>query len=334
MDFPDNASVPTPLISRRTVARTAAWAAPAIVLSSASPAFAVSGVNAGTILLGAAEYDITYDKPMAVSGTLVPSPGSSVPDDLRLTAAVSSGFAIVSQPVVSGATFTMTVSGPKSETTGTLTVSSPNYPAYVQATASVIQLVPGAISKGYHVLPLANNWSDYVSEDDTRWFNTSLIELTAAKLGATKPLLDLRFDFAGKAQKDNFGNTPLVAPRYLGGRPAEGLGRLDVVTEARVVSLQTLSGGKAIDPSHGVGVNIGGFSRTGPGFVVSGDQGVPMWMPNVDQYQNKITLHNKVFAFAPTSLPKGSMGIVEVIHTIHNQNRQAKIGFAFQYIYR
>lgn len=331
---------PSPLISRRTVARTAAWVAPAIVLSTASPAFAVSGEKiGGAILFDEAEYDITVGKTVTVTGTLVPSAGTALPGDLRLTATVSAGFAIVSGPSVTGTTFTVTLSGPKSAASGTLTVSSPNYPGYLTATVPVAQLAPGFIAKGYGLLPLANTWKETSSTDEIRWFEPTggMLAVAAANVSTAtvlRPWLDLRFylDHQNGAVKNNFGNTPFGAITRTGGRPGK-LATLSITTESQVIALQT-SNGSALNAASGVGTNIGSVSRSGPGWLVSSDADRGPFMPSTDQNGAKITLNNKIFAFLPSTLPKGAYGLIRIIHTVYDGGeKQARLGFEIQYRY-
>lgn len=340
MVSPANPADPTPLISRRTVARTAAWAAPAIMLTTASPAFAVSGQKiGGAILFDEDEYDITVGKTVTVTGTLVPSAGTALPDDLRLTAAVTTGFAIVSGPTVAGTTFTVTLSGPKSAASGTLTVSSPDYPSYLTATVPVAQLAPGFIAKGYGLLPLANTWRETTSTDDIRWFEPTggMLTVAAANVSTAtvlRPWLDLRFylDNQNGAVKDNFGNTPFGAITKTGGRPAK-LATVSITTESQVIAVQA-SNGAPLTPAVGIGTAIGTASTSGPGWLVSSDADRGPFMPSTDQNSTKITANNKVFAFLPSTLPKGAYGLIRIIHTVYDGNdRQAKMGFEIQYRY-
>ncbi len=341
MASPDGPLDPTtPLVSRRTIARTAAWAAPAIVLSSASPAFAVSGrETGGSILLDAAAYDITYGKTVTVTGRLVPASGTTLPGDLRLTATVPAGFSVVSGPTLTGTTFVLTLSGPKSAASGTLTVSSANHPSYLPASASLDQLAPGYIAKGYGLLPLANTWRETSSTDDTRWFEPTGGMLTVAAANVSKatvltPWLDLRFylDNQGGAVKNNFGNTPFGAITRTGGRLAT-LGTLTISTESQVVALQA-GNGSALSAASGVGTNIGNASMSGPGWLLSSDADRAAYMPSTDQSGAKITLNNKVFAFLPSTLPKGAYGLIRIVHTVYDAaGRQAKMGFEIQYRY-
>lgn len=341
MVSPDGPLDPTtPLISRRTIARTAAWAAPAIVLSSASPAFAASGtVTGGAILLDAAAYDITYGKTVTVTGRLVPTSGTTLPGDLRLTATVSAGFSVVSGPTITGTTFVLTLAGPKSAASGTLTVSSSNYPSYLSASASLDQLAQGYVAKGFGLLPLANTWRETTSTDDTRWFEPTGGMLTVAAANVSTPTvlrawLDLRFylDNQGGAVKNNFGNAPFAAITRTGGRPAS-LGTLTISTESQVVALQA-GNGSALSAASGIGTNIGNVSRSGPGWLVSSDADRAMYMPSTDQNGAKIALNNKVFAFLPSTLPKGAYGLIRIVHTVYDGgDRQAKMGFEVQYRY-
>jgi hypothetical protein len=340
MVSPDNPADPTPPVSRRTVARTAAWAAPAIILSTASPAFAASAEKVGgAILFDEAEYDITFGKTVTVTGALVPSAGTAVPGDLRLTATVSAGFSILSGPTVTGTTFTVTLSGPKSAASGTLTVSSTNHPSYLTGTVPVAQLAPGFIAKGYGLLPLADTWVETASSDEIRWFEPAagMLAVAATQVSTAtvlRPWLDLRFylDNQNGTVENNFGNAPFGAITRTGGRPLK-LGTVNITTESQVLALQANNGG-ALDAVSGVGTNIGNVSRSGPGWLVSSDADRAAFMPSTDQNGAKITQNNKIFAFLPSTLPRGAFGLIRIIHTVYDGgDRQAKLGFEIQYRY-
>jgi|GEM_PF-1465950 len=137
------------LISRRTVAKTAAWAAPAIALAAASPAHAASSGEVAMILFDADSYEVPALGTITITGTLVPAKGSKVPADIKFNVNFpgATGF-YGTPPVVSGTTFSMTVTAYSNATTATLRVSSSNYPAYTPGTTTVTVAKSGAILVG------------------------------------------------------------------------------------------------------------------------------------------------------------------------------------------
>ncbi|MEN2739449.1 hypothetical protein ABCS02_16775 [Microbacterium sp. X-17] len=128
------------LVSRRTVAKTAAWAAPAIALAAASPAHAASdgnGTSSGTIGFKESSYTLTAKKSFSelAEGTLTLT-GGEFPADMLLVATCSDGYEVLVQPVVSDGTFSVLVraTGDGDIADGTLTVSSSNYPDWKSGT--------------------------------------------------------------------------------------------------------------------------------------------------------------------------------------------------------
>ncbi|WP_434316674.1 hypothetical protein [Leifsonia sp. P73] len=137
------------LISRRTVAKTAAWAAPAIALAAASPAHAASPGEVAMILFDADSYEVPALGTITITGTLVPAKGSKVPADIKFNVNFpgATGF-YGTPPVVSGNTFSMMVTASSNATTATLRVSSSNYPAFTPGTTTVTVAKAGAILVG------------------------------------------------------------------------------------------------------------------------------------------------------------------------------------------
>jgi hypothetical protein len=323
----------SPLVSRRTVARTAAWAAPAILLSSASPAFAVSGgTTSPMILLDEPSYDLLSGQSLVITGVLVPPDGKTAPADLQLAATVSAGFVVTSKPVLNGLAFSLTVKGPIAATDGTLTVTSPNHPTYQVASASLHSLPAGTVARGYRLLPIANTWKETpLAGSDIRWFThtTPIVALTAAMVGPTRTWLDLRFSLADVAMLDNnFGNTAFGAATKSGGYSALW-GTVAVSVESTVVGITT--NGKPGNPAQAVGLNIGTASIAGPATLSTSHAfsgTTATIMPNRDPSGAAITLNTKVYAYLPGTLPKGSSGMFEVVFTVVMPNgATAKIGF-------
>jgi ribosomal protein L31 len=142
----DSSDERTPLITRRTVAKTAAWAAPAIAFAAASPAHATSPSQVAMIVLDEA-YEVPEGGTLKITGTLVPAPGDSVPAGIQLDASFSggTGFTVVESPVVTGNTFTLTVKAGAGATTATLTVSSWSHGAYTPGTAALTVGAPAGV---------------------------------------------------------------------------------------------------------------------------------------------------------------------------------------------
>lgn len=140
-------------VSRRTVAKTAAWAAPAIALSAASPAFATS-VQAAVIQLDEPSYEVVPGGTVTITGRIVPATGGTVPSGIGLETAFSggSGFTVTSGPDVTGSTFTLTVRASATATPSTITVLSWSHSAYESASADltlapvVVPAASGALS--------------------------------------------------------------------------------------------------------------------------------------------------------------------------------------------
>ena len=133
------------LISRRTVAKTAAWAAPAIALAVASPAHAASTSEVAMIQFDEPLYQVAPNTTIVITGTLVPAKGSSVPADIKFNVNFpgAKGF-YGTPPVVTGNRFEMTVQAYDTATTATLRLSSSNYPAYTPGTTTVTAPTSGA----------------------------------------------------------------------------------------------------------------------------------------------------------------------------------------------
>lgn len=141
------------LVSRRTVAKTAAWAAPAIVLAAASPARAASSaMSTGVILLHQPSYTTEADalNVAFVTGSLTPTEGGT-PADLILSAECTDGFIVLAAPIITdnGTRFSMLVQAADTGAdTGTLTISSPNHPGWAPAEAGLKKSAPVVIPTG------------------------------------------------------------------------------------------------------------------------------------------------------------------------------------------
>lgn len=121
------------LVSRRTVAKTAAWAAPAIALAAASPAHATSTpqTSTGMITFGEATYNIPEGYVFLLEGRLEPTDGNPVPADFLIAATVpQDGFTLMGEPSIRydedgpGASFTLYVLAEKGGARGTVTAAS------------------------------------------------------------------------------------------------------------------------------------------------------------------------------------------------------------------
>ncbi|MBO1737449.1 hypothetical protein [Leifsonia sp. TF02-11] len=312
------------------MARTAAWAAPAIVMSAGSPAFAASPVLAATIVLDHESYDVLAGQSLTITGVVVPPDGKTLPADFQLSATVTAGFTVVAQPKLNGLAFSLTVKAPIATTDGVLTVSSPTQPLYTPGSASLSSLPVGTVERGYRLLPLANTWREMsVSGSDTRWFThaAGIVALTA--VGPTRPLLDLRFSTDnGVKLPDNFGNVPYGTITKTGGFRSSW-GTLALMVDSMVVSIT--SSGRPGNPDQGVGLNIGTRVITGPttmGLTHNFAGATATTMPNIDPNRTPITANNKTYAFMPGDFPKGSSAQFEVVFTVYMPGDQkAKIGF-------
>ncbi|MGH1523692.1 hypothetical protein ACRAWC_06385 [Leifsonia sp. L25] len=122
------------LVSRRTVAKTAAWAAPAIALAAASPAHAASAATStGVIYIPQRIYFVQEGSAFPIEGTLTPAEGGTLPANFRLQVEGADGFRVLTEPAIvytdNGITFSFFVSALRTGAAeGVLTVSS-NYPA-------------------------------------------------------------------------------------------------------------------------------------------------------------------------------------------------------------
>ncbi|CAM5504671.1 hypothetical protein [Leifsonia shinshuensis] len=134
------------LVSRRTVAKTAAWAAPAIALAAASPAHAASPAKDPAGVIGIDKSTYTLEPAGAyvgrITGTITPAAGGDVPADLVLTASVEDAayFEVLAQPVLSDdrRTFELIVHGlPTGARTGRVTISAANHANWVPAEAAL-----------------------------------------------------------------------------------------------------------------------------------------------------------------------------------------------------
>ena len=203
-------------VSRRTLAKTAAWSAPAILLSTAMPAFAASA-TAGVLALTGAPFSFNSNEKRTVSGTITPTSGA-VPTDIVLSATVSAPFTITKAPVVSGTTFSFEIQAPgPAATGGSITVRSVNYSGYTPATGGISSLAPAPAGLTPYLVPLANSWQFDGEEDGIRWYTTvPTKKLTNPASGCA--LLDLRTSFYGTSV-DNLGNAPFVSSPKVGGWP-------------------------------------------------------------------------------------------------------------------
>ncbi len=132
-------------LQRRTLVGAAAWAAPAIVLTQASPAAATS-TELGVITFVTSSQRIDGGTSFMLVGTVVPAAGRSLPSELSLAygGAVTGPLKVA---VAEGSfTFVITASNPAAETPSTVTASAPGYaPAEYTCTVApaVTPEVPG-----------------------------------------------------------------------------------------------------------------------------------------------------------------------------------------------
>jgi hypothetical protein len=326
-----------PLLSRRTIAKTAAWTAPAILLTVASPAHAASApAGPGMILLGSGSYEALSAGTITVSGTLMPPTEGSIPADLRLSATVDGGFAVAAVPVVTGTAFTLTITAPAPASSGTVTVTSPNYPAYAQASARLTSLAPGNVVNGWSLLPLATTWGRRTGEGldpSVSWFGPSrVMSITAAMLGVKKPWLDLRFmmELQGDQPAQNWGYAPWANLTRAPGRPTN-FPITGISATVRVHSLE--KNGVPQNPADAIGITIGSSTLTGSGTLGAGDKGTAPFLPNSDPYGYAISANNQVAAFLPSTLPRGSEGGVEIVFSVSSGSRTTKLGYMIYYRY-
>lgn len=142
------------LVSRRTVAKTAAWAAPAIAVAAASPAHAASAAKdpGGVISLSKSTFTLETSSAYVgrITGTLTPKEGE-VPADLVLSLNATAGFTLLTQPVLSAdrRSFEFLVQGtPTGARSGTLTVSAVNHANWAPAEAALEKEVPSQLPVG------------------------------------------------------------------------------------------------------------------------------------------------------------------------------------------
>ncbi|MFE4469900.1 hypothetical protein ACFRFH_13900 [Leifsonia sp. NPDC056824] len=309
--------------------------------TTVNPIGAPVPVASGEINFDHELYLLPRDGEVEISGVLVPADGTSVPAGIALVADVArADYAVSQQPVVTGDTFTMKVRNVTSTTMPIqLSVQSSNYPSYTAATTQLSLNAPGVIEAGYGMLPIANTWVASTSaatagrDKAVRWFHpaasTPLI-VTAAMLG--KAWLDLRVSLqAHSTFTDNFKTAPFKVPAYSGAFP-DSFPDLAVRTEANVISLTV--NGVAQQVGHGIGLRLGASTISGPGLVGGSAQPlVPFW-PSRDSFGNATTDGN-VYAFLPASLPKGSVGKVEIVTTVARPDGAVtKIGFVVDYWYK
>lgn len=128
------ASVP---LTRRTVAKTAAWAAPAIALAAASPAHAASTERPAVILFDQDSYDVRLGGEVTITGKVIPASGQSIPADFEFNSTIpgAKGYGWT-KPILNTTTgtFEILLNAYENATDGaTLRVSSSNYPHYSPA---------------------------------------------------------------------------------------------------------------------------------------------------------------------------------------------------------
>ena len=311
-------------VSRRTLAKTAAWAAPAIVLSTATPAFAASPTIAGRIALTGAPYSLTSTERRTITGNLTPTAGT-VPADIVLSASVSAPFTIVSQPVVSGTTFSFDVVAPSPATTAkSITVTSVNYPGYTQATGQISSLAPGMATANMCLVPYANNWIFEEDDEGVRWYGLN----RAAFLNplTTTNLVDLRTSFSG--DPNNIGNAPFDTTYTLsGGYPAGWtLGTFACVTQVEVWSGGTVMANSAALAS-GVKTKIGSWSGTGSCMALPVASTLGPWLPYQDPSLKTLSLYTINVA---TKMPAGTQTNVRVLQVLNGPgNASVQMGFRF-----
>ncbi|MFE4948580.1 hypothetical protein ACFQ9V_00575 [Leifsonia sp. NPDC056665] len=347
-----------PVVSGNTFTMTVqayANATPGATLRMSSPNYSAytpgtTTVNAIGAPVPVASGEINFDYSLyllprggevELSGVLVPADGTSVPADIALVADVASADYVVSEkPVVTGDTFTMKVTNASSTTMPiAVSVQSPNYPSYTAATTQLSLNAPGFIEAGYGMLPIANTWVASTSaatagrDKAVRWFRPAAstpIIVTSGMLG--KAWLDLRASLQNQSVfTDNFKTAPFQVPEYSGAFP-DNFPNLAVRTEANVVSLTV--NGVAQQVGHGIGLRLGGSTVSGPGAVGGSARPAVAFWPSHDSSGNATTNGN-VYAFLPASLPKGSVGRVEIVTTVARPDGAAtKIGFVVDYYYK
>ena len=327
----DEASPATSAFSRRTLAKTAAWAVPAVVISTAMPAFAASAIASGTIKLGASSYTFLAIETLTITGTVAALGGGQLPADLMLTASATGGFTVVGQPVITGTTFTLTVTAVTSGNPGSLTVASANYPGYAPAVASLTALAAGMVDSSMGLVPLASNWLLADDANGIRWYRHSAgaIALTAGQLNTR--LLDLRVAFA-IGSSSNYGCTPFAAPTATGGYPTRYTS-MKMATTTTVVSARVSGEVRADSATLAtmVQTTVGKASGTG-NFTTAGIVNkAGTFMPNTDATGAAVP-NNGAYVLVPTAMPKASEATLEVVHTLSlDETRSIALGFQIRY---
>ncbi len=116
----------TPGLPRRTLVSAAAWSAPAIALTTASPAAAVS-TKLGIITFLTAPAQLDGGKTYTLVGMLTPAEGGALPSEVALT--YSGAVTGQSTAAVSGSIFTFEIntSDPEAAAASTVTATAPGY---------------------------------------------------------------------------------------------------------------------------------------------------------------------------------------------------------------
>lgn len=307
-------------LSRRTVT-AAAWGAPVIVASVATPALAASRVG-GALSLGG-PYTLTSKQTMTITGSIVPISGS-VPAGFSVTATVTAPFVVSSPVTVSGTSFSFQVTAPSPATSnGRIDVRS-NLSSYTGASAVISSLAPGvADSSGMTLVPMATTWVHDADEDGVRWYTTS----TGAVLNpaANTPLLDLRSSFNSRPL-DNFGNKAFAAPTYTGGWPL--LFSTGTFLSATSAILYNTAG--TYPNSTAVKTTLGSTSGTGTWATTSSTPRGGAFLPYLDNAGKVVSNTYGYYLSIPVKLPRSTMVNVEVKQFLEGPNGSAiRIGFRF-----
>ncbi|MEY9853624.1 hypothetical protein ABH923_003302 [Leifsonia sp. EB41] len=291
----------------------------------------------GAIHFDRSLYTVTSGEDVTITGTLEPAAGTVLPSDILLEAAVEGlGFTLVGPVVVTGNAFAVKVAAKTAGAAGAVSVHSPNYAGYFAARTQVTTLSPGFVDAGYGMVPFVRGWKRTTGSDPAvSWFAPAagLLTVAAGKLGVKNPWLDMRVGLQnGSTFVDGFDNAPFDKnPMWASAYPS--MPSLDLRTEATVVSLTV--NGAPYDKNAGIALQLGGSTATGSGAALTGraDPTVVFW-PNKDS-RGVDTTYNSVFAYLPTTLPKGAVGKVEIVTTVSKADgSRTKIGFVIDYQYK
>ena len=344
---PSSPAPSSPRVSRRAVTSAAAWSAPVILSSLATPAFAASAPT-GTLALRGGPFSLVALEERTITGVMQPSNGGSLPTDLQLSAKVTGSVTITKPPVVtSPGVFQLTVKAPSGRTTGALTVSSQNYSGYSPVQAMIESADAGSIissetGKEYTLIPVAKSWSFSGTSDGVRRYSQP--QLLNPSVGTA--LLDLRLCLwqgsPGESAPNNLGIDPWAtgfigvtgAPSaFVGQRPVSVVnsirqilspsrGDLTADPAARAIALRTILGTNPV---------VDGAGTTSGSVIFTGSS-----VPSYDASTAVVSQNG--FAHAVPKKPTAGMGgngmtvQAETTVTVYGlEGQQVSVAFMFNY---